>query len=1350
MDAAGKAVTKALSTLPNFKADSKVTASAKVCTCCDADGKGLKLDASAGFNISAKMSIPLVGGKVSDTFSQDGYDVEYEFALGCFFEPSFSITGTIQGKTDCHFKNPQACASMSVNADLQAICKVGGSVTFKQNGVTVGKQGAEISIAIKSGVSGSLSYCIGQGFNGQICVKPVSIEGGGEINFGNLKFALNLKKDLTPQFCYPSKTEAPKFAEIAQEADDEINAALQQLKASMPATPPPHQAPAPLNQNGGATLTGPALLAQNAALAKAVQLAKTAASSRPSSGPARQDASSGICADVKLQLDQDLVLTRNAFNATLDLNNLSSSVNLTNIQVLVNITDTNGEAANDLFGIADPVVSGITAVDGTGTLTANSSGSSSWILVPTRDAAPDGPTVYGVGGVLTYFQEGQSVVIPLFSAPITVYPDPALTVQYFNQRDVYADDPFTPQIEPSIPFVLGVLVNNHGKGTAHNLKIISSQPTIVDNEKGLLIDFKIIGSQVNKQPQTPSLTATFGDIGPGQDGLGLWFLTSTLQGQFLDYKATFQHIDDLGKTNLSLVDDVSIHELTHLVQAPGAFEDGLPDFLVNDIFDPDNLPDTLYLSDGSTNDVQVVLDASTDAPASAGHLAVQLTASMPNGWVYLDVPDPGNGQFILQRVVRSDNVEIYMNTNVWTTDRTFIGGGRRPIYENKLHLFDYNSTGTYTLHYVVPPAADTNPPSSSVTALPAASYPQFTVSWKGSDNPGGSGLAFFDVFVSVDGGPFTPWLQSTKLTSASYAGQLGHGYAFYSVATDVAGNRESAPLQPQAQTSVSLINSPPVISVAPSVTIDAGQTLSVGVTASDPDDDGLLFSIGPGAPAGAVVDPASGHLTWPTSLALGGTTNPISIIVTDNGQPPLSATGTVTVVVRQINVPPVLTPIANYTINEGTLLTITNSATDNNLPPPILTFSLGPGAPANASIDPATGLFQWRPGAGQSPSTNVISVIVRDNDTPSLSATQQFTVTVRSVLNEFVLGFGATNVLAGQTGSVSVMLLSSLDLTNITAILQVSAAWLTNLTLASASPETLAAGLQPLGADQYAVTLALNSALAQSAARVVAQLGFVSVPQPGSAFVPLAVSQPAGLRLNGQAADKPGAANGRVVVIGREPLLDALLATNGSRDLALYGQPGASYELQYSPNVADPNAWTNLMRVPLTNSLEIFHGLAAAGPATFYRAYEFTATQPILDVAPGNLLILYGVPWAAYELDYATSLNLPIQWNLLGRVPLTNSFQFVSGINSSNTSLYYQTRVLNADPPILELRLASQRLSLLTYGLAGTNYSLLYSTNLSASPAWSPLLNFTLTNSFQLLNNLGNTSPAAFYRLQRQ
>ena len=93
------------------------------------------------------------------------------------------------------------------------------------------------------------------------------------------------------------------------------------------------------------------------------------------------------------------------------------------------------------------------------------------------------------------------------------------------------------------------------------------------------------------------------------------------------------------------------------------------------------------------------------------------------------------------------------------------------------------------------------------------------------------------------------------------------------------------------------------------------------------------------------------------------------------------------------NQPPVLAPISNQSILAGRTLLVTNSAADPDVPPPILRFSLLT-APTNATIDTNSGLFSWRPTIAQSPSTQTVAVVVSDNGTPSLSATQSFTTTV--------------------------------------------------------------------------------------------------------------------------------------------------------------------------------------------------------------------------------------------------------------------------------------------------------------------------------------------------------------------
>jgi RHS repeat-associated protein len=97
---------------------------------------------------------------------------------------------------------------------------------------------------------------------------------------------------------------------------------------------------------------------------------------------------------------------------------------------------------------------------------------------------------------------------------------------------------------------------------------------------------------------------------------------------------------------------------------------------------------------------------------------------------------------------------------------------------------------------------DADGPSSVVLALvPTVPSPNFNVSWTG-DDAGGSGVRSYDVFVSINAAPFVVWLLNTIETSAIYQGDPGRAYAFYSVATDNVGHRESAPTIADAHTTV--------------------------------------------------------------------------------------------------------------------------------------------------------------------------------------------------------------------------------------------------------------------------------------------------------------------------------------------------------------------------------------------------------------------------------------------------------------------------------------------------------------------------------------------------------------------
>jgi len=187
------------------------------------------------------------------------------------------------------------------------------------------------------------------------------------------------------------------------------------------------------------------------------------------------------------------------------------------------------------------------------------------------------------------------------------------------------------------------------------------------------------------------------------------------------------------------------------------------------------------------------------------------------------------------------------------------------------------------------------------------------------------------------------------------------------------------------------VNDPPVLAAIPDATIAEGTTLLVTNQASDVETNALTFSLGPGAPANMTINAASGLIAWTPTEAQGPTSIVVSVIVTDNGTPHLSATQSFSIVVQEVNVAPVLVAITNRTVTAGDTVSLTATATDSDLPPNNLTFSIANG-PAAASITPG-GAFTWAT-TTQDVGTVSIGIRVTDDGTPSLSATQFFSVTV--------------------------------------------------------------------------------------------------------------------------------------------------------------------------------------------------------------------------------------------------------------------------------------------------------------------------------------------------------------------
>ena len=146
------------------------------------------------------------------------------------------------------------------------------------------------------------------------------------------------------------------------------------------------------------------------------------------------------------------------------------------------------------------------------------------------------------------------------------------------------------------------------------------------------------------------------------------------------------------------------------------------------------------------------------------------------------------------------------------------------------------------------------------------------VSWSGSDNPGGSGLATYTEYVSDNGGLFSPLLTRTTETSATFSGLNGHTYGFYSVATDHVGNQQPAS---SAQATTTVDSASPTSSVSALPSIESSLAFPITVNANDPQP-------APGVPPSGLasvdiyVSMDSGPFTLWKNLALTGLTGSVT------------------------------------------------------------------------------------------------------------------------------------------------------------------------------------------------------------------------------------------------------------------------------------------------------------------------------------------------------------------------------------------------------------------------------------------------------------------------------------------
>lgn len=437
-----------------------------------------------------------------------------------------------------------------------------------------------------------------------------------------------------------------------------------------------------------------------------------------------------VCSKVKLQISQSMVMTRQAFRGTLSVSNGSADTPITNFSLTLDIRDRDGNVAtshefqNNLEKLTG--FGGEFTLDGPWTLEPKADGVAQILFIPTRYAAETEPQDYTFSGVLYYTDPytGLDVTRSLSSVTLTVNPSPVLDMTYFMQRNVYGDDPFTEAIEPSIPGEFALVIDNIGYGDANNVRITTNQPQIIENEKGLLVDFELIGSQLNGEDYTLSfgktITSDFGTVPAKSSAYAQWWLKCPLAGFFDDYDVKVNHVSSYGNEDLSLLNEATIHELIRGFSIENESGTHIRGFLANDVRDSDYTPDEVYFSDGSESQgVSKAADINVRASGDDEYVVTVTPAS--DGWIYGNVNDPTVGRQSLVSVTRiSDGADIPVD-NFWQTPY-ILRRNEKPVHVQLLHLVA-NQTGIEAYNLKFAPRPDLELAVESFGGVPEADEP---------------------------------------------------------------------------------------------------------------------------------------------------------------------------------------------------------------------------------------------------------------------------------------------------------------------------------------------------------------------------------------------------------------------------------------------------------------------------------------------------------------------------------------------------------------------------------------------------------------------------------------------------
>ena len=158
-----------------------------------------------------------------------------------------------------------------------------------------------------------------------------------------------------------------------------------------------------------------------------------------------------ICAEVQMEIRQELTLERQAFDAMMRINNGVEHLSVEDVNVDVRFWDQDNNLVtassdpndtNALFYIAIDSLQNISNVGGSGAVAGGTSAEIHWLIIPATGAGGPDPlgARYFVGAELSYTLGGEPHVVDVSPDYIFVKPLPELTLQVADEPDANPDD----------------------------------------------------------------------------------------------------------------------------------------------------------------------------------------------------------------------------------------------------------------------------------------------------------------------------------------------------------------------------------------------------------------------------------------------------------------------------------------------------------------------------------------------------------------------------------------------------------------------------------------------------------------------------------------------------------------------------------------------------------------------------------------------------------------------------------------------------------------------------------------------------------------------------------------------